>query len=182
MDEEKIDKDFTQTSDLDNKQKKFRLAKEFNELLCLLDSILQTNNIDPRCPACLDCKQCKELAITCSTNVEATMHREESILKECIKFDPIQGNFCVPLPLKDNPDIALGEYAEQAKSFYRRVVNKLSKSPEDKKAIIKSFNRQIELGFIQKLSDMPEELQRAINSKKKYVIPWNYLEFIPYND
>ena len=175
MDEEKIDKDFTQTSDLDNKQKKFRLAKEFNELLCLLDSILQTNNIDPRCPACLDCKQCKELAITCSTNVEATMHREESILKECIKFDPIQGNFCVPLPLKDNPDIALGENAEQAKSFYRRVVNKLSKSPEDKKAIIKSFNRQIELGFIQKLSDMPEELQRAINSKKKYVIPWNYV-------
>ena len=175
MDEEKIDKDFTQTTDLDNKQKKFRIAKEFNELLCLLDSILQTNNIDPRCPTCLDCKQCKELAITCSTNVEATMHREESILKECIKFDPIQGNFCVPLPLKDDPDVALGENAEQAKSFYRRVINKLSKSPEDKKAIIKSFNRQIELGFIQKLSDMPEELQRTINSKKKYVIPWNYV-------
>ena len=144
MERERIDKNFAQVNEPDNKLKKFRRAKEFNELLCLLDSILQTNNIDPRCPTGLDCKKCKELAITCNTNIEATQHREESILKECIKFDPVQGNFCVPLPLKDDPDVALGENAEQAKSFYRRVVNKLSKAPEDKKAIIKSFNKQIE--------------------------------------
>ena len=173
---EKIDKEFSQIPNAPDKRvRKFRLAKEFNELMCLLDSILQTNNIDPRCSKCLNCKGCKELAITCSTNLEARQHREEMIIKGCIKFNPDKGSFCVPLPLKEDPDTALGDNADQSKSFYKRVVNKLSKTPEDRHAIIKSFNKQIELGFIQKLSSMPEELQESIKSKKIYVIPWNYV-------
>ena len=173
---EKIHKEFSQLPDEPDKRlKKFRIAKEFNELMCLLDSILQTNNIDPRCSSCLNCGKCKELAITCNTNLEARQHMEEIILKECIKFDPNRGNFCVPLPLKDDPETALGDNADQSKSFYKRVVNKLAKSPDDRKAIIKSFNKQIELGFIQKLSTMPKELQDSITSKKMYVIPWNFV-------
>ena len=173
---EKIHKEFSQMpNEPDKRLKKFRIAKEFNELGCLLDSILQTNSIDPRCSSCLNCGKCKELAITVNTNLEARQHMEEIILKECIKFDPNKGNFCVPLPLKDDPETALGDNAEQSKSFYKRVVNKLAKAPEDRKAIIKSFNKQIELGFIQKLSTMPKELQKSITSKKMYVIPWNYV-------
>ena len=173
---EKIHKEFSQLpNEPDKRLKKFRIAKEFNELGCLLDSILQTNSIDPRCSSCLNCGKCKELAITCNTNLEARQHMEEIILKECIKFDPNRGNFCVPLPLKDDPETALGNNADQSKSFYKRVVNKLSKAPEDRKAIIKSFNKQIELGFIQKLSTMPKELQDSITSKRMYIIPWNYV-------
>ena len=172
----KIHKEFSQVpNEPDKRLKKFRIAKEFNDLGCLLDSILQTNNIDPRCSSCLNCGKCKELAITVNTNLEARQHMEEKILKECIKFDPSKGNFCVPLPLKDDPETALGDNAEQSKSFYKRVVTKLAKAPEDRKAIIKSFNKQVELGFIQRLSTMPKELQDSIKSKKMYVIPWNYV-------
>ena len=42
---------------------------EFNYLLTLLDKILHTNDPVPRCTNCSDCISCKDLSVTCSTNI-----------------------------------------------------------------------------------------------------------------
>ena len=81
--------------------------------------------------------------------------------------------FCVSLPLQKNPAESLSCNSKQSRRIYDRITKSLDGHPDDKLAILKSFNKQVELGYIQRLSDLDLELQKSIMSKQKYVIPWN---------
>ena len=157
----------------DLKTEKTKSAKDFNYLLSLLDQVLQTTNPEPRCVNCVGCKSCKDLSITCSTNVESSLHKEEFIIKSSIQYDKLKKKFCVSLPLKKNPAESLSCNSKQSRRIYDRITKSLDGHPDDKLAILKSFNKQVELGYIQRLSDLDLELQKSIMSKQKYVIPWN---------
>ena len=160
-------------TNVDLKPERVKPAKEFNYLLSLLEQILQTNNPEPRCSDCIGCKSCKDLSVACSTNIESSLHREEFIIKSSIQFDKSRKKFCVPLPLKEDPSESLANNSKQSRKIYDRITESLDKHPDDKSAILKSFNKQVELGFIQKLSSLDQDLQKSIMSKQRYVIPWN---------
>ena len=152
-----------------------RAPKDYNELLFHLDLMLQTNDPLPRCSNCIDCKDCKVLSTTCSSNISSNQHKEEFIMKSLIKFDKSKGKFCVELPFLRDPSTTLAANADRARKIYDRITMSLSSRPDDKLVIIKSFKKQLDLGFAQKLSDLDEDLQKSIMNKQLYVIPWNFV-------
>ena len=147
--------------------------KEFMDLASVLDKIFRTENPVPKCSKCTSCPSCKELATKLSSSIEPTQHEEEFIINSLIRFDTEEKRFCVELPFKKDPVTNLAPNQEQSKGFYKRIVKKLSNYPEDKKAILSSMNKQINLGFVEKFSSLPTEVQQSILSKQLYVIPWN---------
>ena len=143
------------------------------DLIRQLEHIFKDSDPEPRCSNCADCKSCKDLLLAHSNNIESTQHEEEFIIKSLIKFDKKKGKFCVELPLKKDPNLSLASNAFQSKKIYNRITKNLDKNPEDKLSAIKSFNTQVELGFIQRLASLDPSLQKSILEKEIYVIPWN---------
>ena len=149
------------------------IQKDYSTLLTDLTTVLQTHDPEPRCPGCIDCKACKNLTLISTNNITSAEHREEFIIKSSVSFDHNIGKFCAPLPLKEDPATSLAPNREQAKKFYHKMVKSLNDKPEDKKAVMDSFNKLIELGFVERLMDMDEDTQKLILQKQLYVIPWN---------
>ena len=145
----------------------------FATLMKDLKTILQAHEPYPKCPSCLECKACKLLWISCTNKISRTEHYEEIQMRDSITYDPLKGKFTAVLPLKEDPDIALTANDEQSKKQYYRIVKSLQDKPIDKASVLASFNKLIELGYIQKVSDLNVEIQDQIMKKQRYVIPWN---------
>ena len=147
--------------------------KEFMDLASHIENVLMPKNVPVKCKRCSNCPECKALSLRLNNDADSAKHEEEQIINDLINYDPSKGRFCVPLPFKRDPESNLAPNMLQSKRFYKKIVKELSNRPKDKSEVIKSFNKQIELGFIQKLSDLNPELQESILSKTLYVIPWN---------
>ena len=94
-------------------------------------------------------------------------------MRESVTYDPVIGKFIAPLPLKDDPDVALMSNDEESKTQYYKMVASLQDKPTEKETVLNSFNKLIELNYIQKLSNMNKEIQSQVMNKQRYVIPWN---------
>ena len=147
--------------------------REFNDLIIDLRTILQSNEPAPKCMSCLQCKECKLLLLSCNDKVSRKEHYEEMQMKESVTYDPVIGKFIAPLPLKDDPDVALMSNDEESKNHYYKMVASLQDKPAEKETVLNSFNKLIELNYIQKLSNMDKEIQSQVMNKQRYVIPWN---------
>ena len=145
----------------------------FATLMKDLKTILQAYEPFPKCPSCLDCKACKLLWTTCTSKISRTEHYEEIQMRDSITYDPLKGKFTAVLPLKEDPNIALTANDEQSKKQYFRIVKSLQDKPIEKESVLTSFNKLIELKYIQKVSDLDAEIQEQIMKKQRYVIPWN---------
>ena len=145
----------------------------FNKLLSYLSMVLETNNPEPRCGHCYNCQSCKTLAISSNTTVDSVGHKEDYMIKANIQFDRARKKFCVSLPLKEDPSDSLVCNAAQARHFYNKITKALDKNPDDRLAVLKSFKKLEDKGFIQRLADMDKELQNSIMQKTRYTIPWN---------
>ena len=145
----------------------------FATLMKDLKTILQAHEPYPKCPSCLECKACKLLWISCTSKISRTEHYEEIQMRDSITYDPLKGKFTAVLPLKEDPDIALTSNDEQSKGQYYRIVKSLQDKPIEKASVLTSFNKLIELGYIQKVSDLDADIQDQIMKKQRYVIPWN---------
>ena len=164
-------------TDTNNEHKSSNLQKnkqrEFNDLMKDLRIILQSNEPAPKCMSCLQCKECKLLLLSCNDKVSRKEHYEELQMRESVTYDPVIGKFIAPLPLKDDPDVALMSNDEESKTQYYKMVASLQDKPTEKETVLNSFNKLIELNYIQKLSNMNKEIQSQVMNKQRYVIPWN---------
>ena len=146
-------------------------SKDHKELISHIQQTLDVNIPDPRCENCIGCILCKRLSQ--NNAISAADHREEYIIKSSIYFDEELGKFCSPLPFKEDPEISLAPNNNESKGRYFRVIKSLQDKPKDKEAILDSFNKLIELGYVQKLSEMDVKTQQMIKNMVLYVIPWN---------
>ena len=156
----------------DAKQVKKATNKGYDSLLKDLKSIFQEQQPYPRCSSCLGCKECKELWVTCTSNLASTEHYEEDQIRNLIKYDPLLGKFSAELPLKGDPQICLAPNSEQSKMIYFKMVNSLESKQHEKQVVLESFNKLINLGYVKKLTDLNPAVQAGILSKQCYVIPW----------
>ena len=137
-----------------------------------LKAILQEQTPFPKCDSCLNCNQCKALWLTCNSNVATTEHYEEIQIRNSIKYDPIKEKFSAPLPLKSDPESCLAPNDNHAKQMYYKMAKSLNNNQNEKKVILDSFNKLIELGYVKKLADMDSATQADVLSKQCYFIPW----------
>ena len=127
-------------TDTNNEHKSSNLQKnkqrEFNDLMKDLRIILQSNEPAPKCMSCLQCKECKLLLLSCNDKVSRKEHYEELQMRESVTYDPVIGKFIAPLPLKDDPDVALMSNDEESKTQYYKMVASLQDKPTEKETVL----------------------------------------------
>ena len=140
------------------------------KLLEDLHSVLHPQDPDPRCLKCLHCEDCKTLSRRTSKNISSVGIEEDIQIQKTIRFDKSINRYYAELPLKENPAVALAPNIQQARRQYLRVVSRLT--PSERKDILTSFRKLIQLNIVQPLHDFPMSVQNDINQHNLYVIPW----------
>ena len=144
--------------------------KNYKKLIEDHTFILDPPDPSYRCMSCKDCHDCK--FPNDSANMTSKQHMEEYLLRKSVRYDSEKGCFIAALPLLKDPEKFLASNEAEAKRRYQRTVQKLDKEPENKKLLMKQFEKLVKLGYIEKLEDMSEETQSLINGKKKNYIAW----------
>ena len=157
----------------ETKQRKAKRKPPPKSLLACIKDILDSSHVDPRCENCFNCKTCKSLALKAMTNLGPREHMDDELIKSSVFFDKKEQKFCCPLPFIEDPATSLAPNIDQAKSVYKKIVKSLKDKPDDKSAIIKSFSKLVDLGYVEPLKNMSKELQQEIQSKQLHFIPWN---------
>ena len=147
--------------------------KEENQRTFLkdLNFIYQQTPAQFRCINCQNCYDCKN-----SDNQEALsmkQHQEEYFINKSISIDRGEKCFLAGLPLMGDPEVLLAPNEDEARGRLRRELNKLKKYPDNQKALKIAFEKLKSLNYIEKLTNMTQEMQDTINSKQKYIIPWS---------
>ena len=142
-------------------------------LLSIIQSFLDSSHPEPKCESCSSCKTCRALALKAKTSLGPREHLDEELIKSSVYFDTKAQRFCCALPFIEDPDESLAPNMEQAQGVYNRIIKSLKDKPNDKAAIINSFNKLLKLDYVEPLKNMPKELQDEILSKKLHFIPWN---------
>ena len=157
----------------ETKQRKAKRKPPPKSLLACIKEILDSSHVDPRCENCFNCKTCKSLALKAMTNLGPREHMDDELIRSSVFFDKKEKKFFCPLPFIEDPATSLAPNKDQAKSVYNKIVKSLKDKPDDKSAIIKSFSKLVDLGYVEPLKNMSKELQQEILSKQLHFIPWN---------
>ena len=125
-----------------------------------------------RCIDCRGCENCRK-----SKRVDAISHQEEveqHIIERNVTVDVDNCTTSHLLPFVVDPDIRLDPIAQErlAMKIYQAMVKKLSNSPAERDAIIKSEGKLRALGYVQYLDELPKAIRDFILSHIMYFIPW----------
>ena len=87
------------------------------------------------------------------------------MLRKSIEVDPIQKKSIASLPFIRNPEVTLAPNKLKTKKTYMQQVKKLSKSKEDKEAVLKSEKKLQDLGYVEWVKNLsPDQQQRLRDS------------------
>ena len=127
--------------------------------------------IQYRCVNCRNCMDCKDQAhSTLSVREEVEQH---AIIKT-VTVLPEERQTVASLPLIGDPAIKLTPNEHIARKAYDRVVAKLSKNEERRRAAIKSEAKLQDLGFVDYVKNLSPDIQKELaESGVQNYIPWN---------
>ena len=152
-----------------------------NERLARLKHILdlQDHGVDItyRCIRCRNCSDCQnaEKVDRISLREEAELHE----IKNSYILDWENGVITCTLPLRGRERDFLSSNEDRALKVLDSQCRKYSGDIETKTAILNSFQKLFDQGFIVYIEDLSEELrQRFINKEVQYFLPWR-LQFKP---
>ena len=126
-----------------------------------------------RCPACAGCTTCKTARkFNCVSLNELS---EQIYMRDLIRFFPGQlgnpGYYESELPLlKDYSDHIENNF-DQADMANKKLIESLSKSPDDLISVQESYNDLVKRGFITELVDLPKDEQLHIAANVRVYIP-----------
>ena len=98
---------------------------------------------------------------------------EQSVINDSVIVDTTKRMTIVKLPLMHDPVVKLAPNRHKALKVLKQQIKRLSKSPDDKKAIIKAENKLQDMGFVAYVKDLPEDIQKMLrDSPIKNFLPW----------
>ena len=145
--------------------------ERLSRLKHLLDSQDSGVDITYRCIRCRNCSDCQN-----AEKVDRISLREETELyeiKNSYFLDWERGVISCTLPLRGRERDFLSSNEERAMKVLDSQCRKYSSDIETKQAIIQSFKKLIEKGYIVYIEDLPDELkEQFINKEVQYYLPW----------
>ena len=125
-----------------------------------------------RCIDCRGCETCKKSERVDAVSFEEEIH--EHIIEKNVDVNLEEGKATALLPFVTDPDVRIDSVAQKklALKIYESQVKALVNKPEKKKAVILSESKLQELGFVDYLHDLPQEIQDFILRNVHYFIPW----------
>ena len=98
---------------------------------------------------------------------------EDDLIKRSIQVDVDESVCTATLPFIHDPLVALAPNVNKAMKVYKQQVNKLSRHPEDKIAVLKSEQKLQALGYVDYVKNLTESQQEMLRkSPIKNFIPW----------
>ena len=126
-----------------------------------------------RCLRCRSCSQCRNAETVDQLSMKE--EREQSLIESSVEYDPEQKRLFASLPFIQDPDLALKPNRYVAEKVLQSQL-KIATASEDAKAdILAAHDKLSSKGYIQKVSELPPEVQKVANiygAKSTYVIPW----------
>ena len=129
------------------------------------------SEINYRCIQCRDCKRCKSHQDDEAMSIKEEC--EQELIEKSISIDTENKITIARLPIMSDPKVKLCPNKEIAEKVLGQQLNKLSKSEEDKIAILKSEEKLQKLGFVDFVSNLPENVQKdlELNDVQNF-LPW----------
>ena len=139
-----------------------------------LELIIDGPKVGYRCNTCLNCNKCKQNPNQTMMTMKEQL--EQYLIEKSVAIDRTNKQFIAKLPLTHDPDETLMPNKNETRIRLKKVLQKLKKAEDDKIKIKAAFDKLKELKYIVKLSELPDEVQKSIESKKtKFYIPWDYV-------
>ena len=127
----------------------------------------QTNSVDElgceityRCVKCRSCKSCREGGQTEAISIREEV--EDDLIKRSIEVNPEEQKSTASLPFIRDPKV-LAPNINKTKRTYMQQVRKLSKSPEDKEAVLKAERKLQDLGYVEWVKNLTKEQQQTLH-------------------
>ena len=125
-----------------------------------------------RCEGCKNCETCKTSQRV--DDISIADEAEQQLIQRCVTVDIEECKTSHVLPFVVNPDTRIDQKAQErmAIKVYNGVIKSLNDEPSDKAAVIKSEKKLHDLGFVDYVDNLPEDIQKVIAENVKYIIPW----------
>ena len=125
-----------------------------------------------RCVDCRSCVRCKSGPRWEAVSIQEEI--EQELIEKAVTVDPVLRRSRSRLPfIVPDPDNRLVDNEHVALKVYHRQIMKLSKSPEDKQAVLESEAKLQSLGFVDYVSNLSDEQKSLIQGDVlRNFIPW----------
>ena len=130
------------------------------------------SEITYRCVTCRECKTCKNHEQI--ENISIKEEVEQNLIKNSITLDLQSKVVTAKLPFINDPSIKLASNEKKAMKIYQQQIRKLNR-PEnttDKDDIIKSEKKMQDLGYVDYVENLPENIQQSLTNQMQHFIPW----------
>ena len=125
-----------------------------------------------RCIDCRGCETCKKSERVDAVSFEEEVHQH--IIEKNVIVDVEEGKATATLPFVTDPDVRIDSAAQEklALKIYESQVKALNHKPEQRNAAILSESKLQDLGYVDYLHNLPQEIQEFILKNVRYFIPW----------
>ena len=125
-----------------------------------------------RCIDCRGCDKCKKSERVDAISFEEEVHQH--IIEKNVVVNLEEGKATATLPFVTDPDVRINSAAQEklALKIYESQVKALNNKPDQKNAAILSESKLQELGYVDYLHNLPQEIQDFISKNVRYFIPW----------
>ena len=128
-------------------------------------------DINYRCINCRNCSTCKHHSTEDCMSIQEEV--EQDVINRSITVDTSNCTTIANLPLISDPLIKLAPNRDIALRVYIQQVKRLEKHPDDKKDILKSEKKLHDLGFVEYVKNLSNDIQQQLsNNPINNFIPW----------
>ena len=124
-----------------------------------------------RCVDCRECQKCKKGAQIESVSIQEEI--EQDLIERNVFVDPEKGITSCKLPFLLEPESRLSPNKQDALKVFKQQCRKLTVNPVDKVSVIEFQQKLQDLGFVDFLSNLSDDVKSSIfGNKVVYFIPW----------
>ena len=144
-----------------------------NTFLKNLEAIIDAPKIGYRCTECISCNRCRQNPNQGIMSMKEQL--EQYLIEKSVSINRRDKHFIAKLPLINDPKDSLTPNRNETRIRLKKVLQKLCKNKTDADKIKTAFHKLLELGYVCKVTDLPQKLQETISTKTCYYIPWDYV-------
>ena len=128
------------------------------------------SEINYRCVRCRACKDCKNHERNEALSLKEEV--EDDLINKSVTVDIVARETSAVLPFIADPRIKLAPNRVKAEKTYQRQL-KVLQAPEDKASIIKAEAALQEMGFVDWVKNLPEDVQKSLREHEiQNFLPW----------
>ena len=128
------------------------------------------SEIDYRCVKCRSCKGCKNQERNEALSIKEEV--EDDLINKSVTVDIVAHETSAILPLIADPEVKLAPNRSKAEKTYQQQLKALQ-NPQDKASVIKAEAALQEMGFVEWVKNLPQDVQKFLREHKiQNYLPW----------